>query len=124
MKFVFSGLICLASLFFCICAFAIEAEPKVNLPAPSSRAQNLYEAARNDLLQIRVLLKNGKTQSSVGSGFLIGTSNLVVTNYHVVSQVVMDPSLYVAEYEDTYGKRGTVSLVAVDALHDLAVVKG
>jgi len=96
---------------------------EASLPIPSSRAQTLYKAARNDLLQIRVLLKNGRTQSSVGSGFLIGTSNLVVTNYHVVSQIVMHPENYVGEFVDTNGARGTVKLVSVDALHDLAVVQ-
>ncbi|HEX9172448.1 MAG TPA: hypothetical protein VF861_07290, partial [Telluria sp.] len=55
------------------------------LPPPSSAAQQLYSAARADLLQIRMLLRSGRIQSTVGSGFMIGTSNLVVTNYHVVS---------------------------------------
>lgn len=103
-------------------AFAAEAALQVQLPPPSSRAQTLYTAARDDLLQIRVLLKNGRTQSSVGSGFLIGTSNLVVTNYHVVSQIVINPESYVGEFVDTHGVSGSVKLVAVDALHDLAVV--
>lgn len=98
------------------------AEPKP-LPIPSSRAQTLYSAARDDLLQIRVLLKNGRTQSSVGSGFLIGTSNLVVTNYHVVSQIALEPEVYLGEYVDTHGERGSVELLMVDALHDLAVVR-
>jgi hypothetical protein len=96
--------------------------PENTLPVPSSRAQTLYKTARNDLLQIRVLLKNGRTQSSVGSGFLIGTSNLVVTNYHVVSQIVMHPENYIGEFIDTNGERGKIKLLAVDTLHDLAVV--
>jgi hypothetical protein len=83
----------------------------------------LYSLAKTDLLQLRVLLKSGRTQSSVGSGFLIGTSNLVVTNYHVMSQVALEPETYVGEYVDTHGKRGAVELLAVDVLHDLAVVR-
>lgn len=102
--------------------YAVKTNEAVSLPTPSSHAQTLYSVARNDLLQIRVLLKNGRTQSSVGSGFLIGTSNLVVTNYHVVSQIVMNPESYVGEFVDTDGVRGQVKLLAVDALHDLAVV--
>ena len=93
------------------------------LPPPSSAAQKLYTAARADILQVRVLLKNGRTQSSVGSGFLIGTGDLVVTNYHVVSQFALDPDTYVGEWVDTSGKRGNVELLAVDVLHDLAVVR-
>jgi S1-C subfamily serine protease len=93
------------------------------LPAPSSSAQHLYSAAKNDILQVRSLLKSGRTQSSVGSGFLIGTSNLVVTNYHVVSQFALDPDTYVGEWVDTGGQRGNVELLAVDVLHDLAVLR-
>ncbi|MGV7209880.1 serine protease [Oxalobacteraceae bacterium A2-2] len=93
------------------------------LPPPSSSAQHLYAAAKNDILQVRSLLKSGRTQSSVGSGFLIGTSNLVVTNYHVVSQFALDPDTYVGEWVDTGGQRGNVELLAVDVLHDLAVLR-
>ncbi|WLI87490.1 serine protease [Massilia sp. R2A-15] len=93
------------------------------LPPPSSAAQKVYSAAKGDLLQIRMLLKNGRSQSTVGSGFLVGTSNLVLTNYHVVSQMALDPDVYIGEYVDTDGKRGPVELLAVDVLHDLAVVR-
>lgn len=91
--------------------------------APSSTAQKLYTAAKQDLLQIRVLVKSGRTQASVGSGFLIGQSDLVVTNYHVVSQIALEPKTYVAEFIDTEQKTGSVELLAVDAIHDLAVVR-
>ncbi len=106
-------------------AAAAAADPaaSVVLPQPSSAAQKLYSAAKNDLLQVRVLLKNGRTQSSVGSGFMVGTSNLVLTNYHVVSQIALDPDVYVGEYVNTDGERGAVELLAVDVLHDLAVVR-
>lgn len=96
-------------------------------PAPvqtaSSTAQQLYASAQQDLLQLRVLTKSGNSQSSVGSGFLIGTSNLVITNYHVVSQIALEPDTYFGEYKDTQGKSGAIELLAVDVLHDLAVVR-
>ena len=104
-------------------AVAMAAEDKTELPKPSSSAQRLYSRAQSDIVQLRSLLKNGRTQSSVGSGFLIGTSNLVVTNYHVMSQIALQPDIYVGEYVDTNGKRGAVELLAVDVLHDLAVVR-
>jgi serine protease Do len=91
--------------------------------APSSTAQELYAAAQNDLLQIRVLLKNGHSQSAVGSGFLIGTSNLVITNFHVVSLIALEPENYIGEFKDTQGKSGDIELLAVDVQHDLAVVR-
>jgi serine protease Do len=93
------------------------------LPQPSSAAQKLYAAAKNDLLQVRVLLKSGRTQSSVGSGFMIGSSDLAITNYHVISQIALEPGTYVAEYLDTSHQSGGVELLAVDVVHDLAVVR-
>ncbi len=98
-------------------------EAAAPLPTPSSAAQKLYAAAKADLLQVRSLLKSGRTQSSVGSGFLVGTSNLVLTNYHVVSQFALDPETYTGEWVDTAGQRGNIELLAVDVLHDLAVVR-
>jgi S1-C subfamily serine protease len=100
-----------------------ETDTNATLPPPSSAAQQLYSAARGDLLQIRMLLKNGRTQSTVGSGFMVGDSNLVLTNYHVVSQMALDPDVYAGEYVDTDGKSGPIELLAVDVLHDLAVVR-
>lgn len=96
---------------------------QVKLLPPSTTAQRLYESGRNDLLQLRILLRNGRAQSSVGSGFLIGTGNLVVTNYHVVSQLALEPETYAGEYVDTSGRRGGMELMAVDVNHDLAVVR-
>jgi serine protease Do len=101
----------------------VDADNNAALPPPSSAAQKLYSSAKADLLQIRMLLKNGRSQSTVGSGFMVGTSNLVLTNYHVVSQMALDPDVYAGEYVDTDGKRGPVELLAVDVLHDLAVVR-
>ncbi len=98
-------------------------EDSISQQQTSSAAQKLYSAAKNDLLQIRVLVKNGRTQSSVGSGFMVGQSDLVVTNYHVVSQIALEPEVYVGEFVDTNDQRGTVELLAVDVLHDLAVVR-
>lgn len=113
----------LALALACCGAMAATPAEETPLPAPSSSAQRLYASARTDILQLRVLLKNGRTQSTVGSGFLIGTGNLVVTNYHVVSRIALEPETYVGEYIDTNGKQGAVELLAVDVLHDLAVVR-
>jgi serine protease Do len=109
-------------------ALAVGATPTpsptpATLEPPSSAAQKLYSSAKRDLLQIRVLVRRGRSQTSVGSGFLIGNSDLVVTNYHVVSQIALEPQTFVAEFIDTEQKVGTVELLAVDVIHDLAVVR-
>lgn len=114
--------ITLLIIFSSLPAYPAAKADKTKLPPPSSTAQRLYQSAQKDLLQLRVLTKNGRAQATVGSGFLIGTSNLVVTNYHVVSQLALKPETYVGEYLDTNGKSGLIELLAVDVLNDLAVV--
>lgn len=93
-------------------------------PAPvSATARRLYEAARPRLLQVRTLLKDQDSQSSVGSGSLVGADGLVLTNYHVVSQVALQPQRYRLNYATADGQKGPLALVAVDVLHDLALVR-
>lgn len=110
-------------LFSAQASLAVPEEDRSELPTPSSSAQRLYSKAKADIVQLRTLVKKGRTQSSVGSGFLIGTSDIAVTNYHVMSQIALEPDTYVGEFVDTDGKRGAVELLAVDVLHDLAVVR-
>ena len=93
------------------------------LPAPSPTGQRLFDGARDKLVQIRILTRAGSSQSTVGSGFLIAPDGTALTNYHVISLLVLEPQRYRAEYVRVDGKRGEVSLLGFDVIHDLAVVK-
>lgn len=104
-----------------ICAFA--QAPTAALPAPSPTGQRLFDAARDKLVQIRILTRAGSSQSTVGSGFLIAPDGTALTNYHVISQLVLEPQRYRAEYVRVDGKRGAVALLGFDVIHDLAVVR-
>lgn len=93
-------------------------------PKPvSSSAQQLYEQARHQLVQVRTLLSGQGSQSTVGSGFFVGSGGLIVTNYHVVSQVALQPQRYRLTYAGADGREGALDLLAFDAAHDLAVVR-
>jgi hypothetical protein len=72
---------------------------------------------------IRTLVVGAGQQSSTGSGFLVGADGLAITNYHVVSQVALEPSTYRLEYAAADGTRGEVRLLAIDLPNDLAVVR-
>ncbi|MDO9237781.1 MAG: serine protease [Aquabacterium sp.] len=89
----------------------------------SSSAQERYDQARHQLVQVRTLLKGQGSQSSVGSGFFVGTGGLIVTNYHVVSQVALQPQRYRLTYAGVDGHQGALDLLAFDVAHDLAVVR-
>lgn len=88
-----------------------------------SRAQAVYASVRSAVLQIRTLLKGSQSQNSIGSGFHVSDDGLVVTNYHVVSRHALEPDAFVMEYVDSSGERGPLELLAVDVLHDLALLR-
>ncbi len=106
-----------------IAATALAQTPAASLPAPSPAGQRLFDAARDKLVQIRILTRAGSSQSTVGSGFLIAPDGTAFTNYHVISQLVLEPQRYRAEYVRVDGKRGAVALLGFDVIHDLAMVR-
>lgn len=112
------------AIFSCsIAAIAIAQTPAASLPAPSPTGQRLFDAARDKLVQIRILTRAGSSQSTVGSGFLIAADGTAFTNYHVISQLVLEPQRYRAEYVRVDGKRGALALLGFDVIHDLAIVR-
>ncbi|CCE05328.1 conserved exported hypothetical protein [Bradyrhizobium sp. STM 3843] len=90
--------------------------------APSG-AEGVYASAPPRLLQIRTLVADAGRQTSTGSGFLVSPDGLAITNYHVVSDVALEPKTYRLEYTAADGTHGDVSLLAVDLPNDLALIR-
>ncbi len=99
------------------------AAPAAPAAPPSMNAQRIYEATKSRLVQVRTLLKDQDSQSTVGSGFLVDAQGLAITNYHVVSQFALKPERYRLSYSLPGGKNGAVQLLAIDAVHDLALIR-
>ncbi|MFN9476078.1 serine protease [Acidovorax sp.] len=92
--------------------------------APLSRdARRIYELSRDKLVQIRTLLRNADTQASIGSGFFVSADGLIVTNFHVASQLALEPERYRGVYVTMEGQEGEVELLAFDVQRDLAVLR-
>jgi len=91
-------------------------------PGVSAEAHARYQSARDSVAQIRVLLGASESHSATGTGFVVGRG-LILTNYHVVSDKALEPDVYRLESVLPGGRRGPLKIVAVDVIHDLAVVK-
>jgi S1-C subfamily serine protease len=91
--------------------------------AVSAQARSLFEEARDSVAQIRVLLGASDSHAATGTGFAVGPG-LFLTNYHVVADKALEPETYRLEFVLPNGRRGPLESVAVDVIHDLAVVKG
>ena len=88
-----------------------------------SAAESIYAAAPPRLLQIRTLVADAGRQTSAGSGFLVTSDGLAITNYHVVSQVALEPKTYRLEYTAADGSHGDVTVLGVDLPNDLAIIR-
>lgn len=101
--------------------------PAAPLPEPSSSARELFARTKDRIVQVRVLLSSASEQSSLGSGFLVRDDGAkgawVVTNYHVVSSLVLEPDKYRIELRGTNQRTVKATVMAVDVIHDLAVLR-
>lgn len=98
-------------------------KPDVATSTVSAQGQRIYEATRAQLLQVRTLLKDQDSQASVGSGFVVDAAGLAITNYHVVSQFALRPERYRLSFTMAQGRSGTAELLAIDVIHDLALLR-
>ncbi len=85
-------------------------------------AEQLFARYEPALLQIQVLEQASGAKASIGSGFVIDQPNVLVTNYHVVSDAVLFPTKYRLEYIDNLQRKGTLTVLAVDVINDLALL--
>ena len=78
-----------------------------------------YAAA---VVKIEVSETGSGAKGIIGSGFFVGDGTRLVTNYHVVSRLVHESERYVARIVDAEDRQQDARLVALDVLHDLAVL--
>ena len=99
----------------------------IPLPPPSASARDLFSRYKSRLVQVRVLLNSANEQSSLGSGFVVrddGPKGVwLITNYHVVSSLAINPEKFRLELRPTSERAVKATLVAVDVIHDLAVLR-
>lgn len=75
------------------------------------------------MVKIEIQESGSAAKASLGSGFFVSESGHLITNYHVVAEVVREPERYVARFLDAAEEEVAVEVLAVDVAHDLAVVK-
>lgn len=86
-------------------------------------ATNVYERYSSAVAKVEVLERNSSTPASVGTAFF-AASALLVTNYHVVRDLVFDDDSYDLRVLTTGGiELAGARIVAVDPASDLAVLR-
>ncbi len=75
------------------------------------------------VVQVRVVGTGSGSRATIGSGFFVSADGLVVTNFHVVSAWVWRPAALSLELGQTDEEARPATLLDVDPVHDLAVLK-
>lgn len=92
-------------------------------PALAQDARELFSQHRNLIYQIRVIeLASGK-QAALGSGFRVSADGLVVTNYHVISEILRDPDRFRLQAVAFDQTQIDAVLMNFDVVNDLALLR-
>jgi serine protease Do len=104
----------------CVLLVALVAPPSP--PASAATTDDLYEKFAPAVVQVRIENQASGSKAAIGSGFYVGDGSLVVTNYHVIAELVHHPGKYAAvvvvDEDTTVG----LELRNIDVVHDLAVL--
>ena len=93
--------------------------------AQSSRATTpeIFKQYSEHVLKIEVVETGSAAKASVGTGFVADKLGRIVTNYHVISKLVHSPERYRIAITDQAGQTTAGSVLAVDVVYDLAVLR-
>lgn len=94
-----------------------------NPATQSSAANRVFRQLQPQVLQIELRPRGGGGNTATGTGFIVRHDGLALTNYHVVSNAVLEPDLYLLEYQAPGGQRGKMKVVAIDVINDIALVR-
>jgi serine protease Do len=95
----------------------------VSLPAQTPSTADVFRRYADLVVKVEVTERGAQGKASLGSGFYVTAGGDVVTNYHVISQIVHHPDRYAARLVGTRGPARPVAVLAVDVVHDLAVLR-
>lgn len=90
--------------------------------APTASA--LFELQRERVFQVRVVDVGSGDKTAIGSGFRVRGDGLIATNFHVVSLLIHEPAKYRLELLGQDGRTEPGTVIGIDVLNDLAIVRG
>ncbi len=91
-------------------------------PTLALDSKEIYQLNEERVFQVRVLNRETGKKSSIGSGFIVGNGSQIATNYHVISQVILEPEVFYISFTGRDGREGELKLLGLDVAHDLALL--
>ena len=101
-------------------ALAQQSQPAAEPRAVTSTVFSRYS---DRILKIQIIETSSNAKRAIGTGFFVSADGLMLTNYHVISDRVMEPGANRVEVVAADGIAHPVEVIAVDVVHDLAVLR-
>jgi hypothetical protein len=92
-------------------------------PVAALDTKAIFDRYSDSIVQLRIVEAGSGAKRTIGTAFVIGANGELATNYHVISDLVIEPDLYRAEWVDSEGKGHPVSLLGFDVVRDIALVR-
>jgi len=92
-------------------------------PITSPTTAEIFKRFSEHVVKIEVVEGASGAKAAVGSGFFANERGQIVTNYHVVSKLIHSPDRYRIELSTQSGQIGQATVLVVDVIYDLAVLR-
>lgn len=106
-----------------LAAGPLAAQAPDSAAVPGGVATELFRRYADRVPKVEVLETGSGAKALTGSAFFVTDDGLLVTNYHVIARLVHDPDRYRAVLLDRDGTERRADILAVDVVHDLAVLE-
>jgi serine protease Do len=89
----------------------------------SATTPEIFKQYSEYVVKIEVVETGSAAKAAVGTGFYAGADGRIVTNYHVVSKLIQTPDRYRIEVTDPSGQTSSGTVLGIDVVYDLAVLR-
>ena len=90
---------------------------------PREATSTVFARYSDRILKIQIIETSSNAKVSIGTGFFVSADGLMLTNYHVISERVQARDAHRVEIVEADGSTRAVDVVAVDVVHDLALLR-
>ena len=90
---------------------------------PVIATSTVFSRYADRILKVQVIETGSSAKATIGTGFFVNADGLMVTNYHVIAERIHEPGNTRVEVLSPDGVATVVEIIAVDVVHDLAVLR-
>jgi len=97
--------------------------PPAGAQATATTTPDVFRKYGDRVVKVQVVESSSSAKSTLGSAFFVTPNGHLVTNYHVISQLVHAPARYRVEWVDPHGVAHPARVMNINVVNDLAVLR-